>query len=362
MLKDSFDSLLMTFPEMAPGLLRLQPVEDNTIETACTDGKHLYYNPDFVANLDVMQRDFLVLHEVFHCLFGHLNIEEWRDPYKANIAQDFEINLSLVSAGFKQPNKLLFDMKYKGLCWQEIYDMIPTLQVGGCKGCGGVIYDLTGKGITEEEKQKIKKEWQQAAADYIELAKRVGRLPGGMEVQLNRQNELRPSIEAILRPYLKRTLFADHYTYRRLKRRGLALGIILPGTQGHKRDKIVVCIDLSGSMNEKELDMAWGIIGDLTAQHHSKWRLVAGDTEVTYDEELADRAPLPDSIKMKGRGGTDFAPLIEAAKMHRPAAILFFTDLFGTFGDNPNIPIHWITHTETIDVPFGSVCILPKME
>ena len=35
------------------------------------DGKHLYYNKDFLGAFDDAELDFVIAHEVMHCVYDH---------------------------------------------------------------------------------------------------------------------------------------------------------------------------------------------------------------------------------------------------------------------------------------------------
>ena len=39
--------------------------------TACTDGKRLIFDPEFAVHLKDDELQFVMLHEVFHCILGH---------------------------------------------------------------------------------------------------------------------------------------------------------------------------------------------------------------------------------------------------------------------------------------------------
>lgn len=71
------------FATLAMGL---KPIQDFDIETACVDGKHLAYNPDWFVALGREERIGLLAHEVMHCANKHMSRRGVRDPRKWNIA------------------------------------------------------------------------------------------------------------------------------------------------------------------------------------------------------------------------------------------------------------------------------------
>ena len=70
------------------------------IPTACTNGKVVRYNPDFIDGLTKFQTVGLVLHELLHPLLGHLDrlaTQFKTDHQRANQAADYEINNYITS-------------------------------------------------------------------------------------------------------------------------------------------------------------------------------------------------------------------------------------------------------------------------
>lgn len=110
----------------------LTDVLDSSIDTACTDGKRIKWNPTFVDGLTDAEVLFVLIHEVQHCAHGHL----WRLPADetANVAADYVINQTLVDLpGLEMPKGGLLDRKYAGLAEEEVYKRLRD----ECKGQQG---------------------------------------------------------------------------------------------------------------------------------------------------------------------------------------------------------------------------------
>ena len=75
--------------------------EDTTIKTAETDGKTIYYNPNFLNTLNVSEQTFVFAHEVCHIAFNHILRSEGKDEYTWNIATDGVINQFLKRDGLE---------------------------------------------------------------------------------------------------------------------------------------------------------------------------------------------------------------------------------------------------------------------
>ena len=74
---------------------------DDWCPTAATDGLHLFYSREFISPLTSEELDFLIAHEVMHCVYDHMERREGRDPQVWNMATDYVINGQLVREGLK---------------------------------------------------------------------------------------------------------------------------------------------------------------------------------------------------------------------------------------------------------------------
>ena len=125
-------SLLLKKPFFGNMATRLKLKETPGLPTAATDGRHLYYNADFIDALDVKQVEFLICHEVLHVAFEHMLRRGDRDPQGWNVAADYAINTIIINEGIgKEPTgdmAPLYDPQYDGLSAEQIYDKLSDLQ------------------------------------------------------------------------------------------------------------------------------------------------------------------------------------------------------------------------------------------
>jgi predicted metal-dependent peptidase len=89
--------LLLNKPFFGHLATRLR-LEDATqwIPTAATDGRKFLYNTTFINKLTDGELDFLVGHEVLHCVYDHMQARGDRDHQVYNAACDFNINMELI--------------------------------------------------------------------------------------------------------------------------------------------------------------------------------------------------------------------------------------------------------------------------
>src|SRR6056300_635465 len=79
--------------------LRIQAA-DEWCPTAAVDGRNLYFNTQFFDAMNNKEIEFVIAHEILHCVFDHLGRRNWQDrnldPMISNIAQDYIVNNVLV--------------------------------------------------------------------------------------------------------------------------------------------------------------------------------------------------------------------------------------------------------------------------
>ena len=73
--------LLVKWPFIGSIIMRLEliPVRDDRLETASTNGDSIFVDIDFYAKLTREQRQFVLAHEVWHCVLLHFARRGKRD-------------------------------------------------------------------------------------------------------------------------------------------------------------------------------------------------------------------------------------------------------------------------------------------
>ena len=100
--------LLVRHAFFASLALNLEYIETEETETMATDGKAIYYNPAWVATLELIEIMSVIAHEVLHVAFCHHLRRNGRDQARWNKACDYAINWILVESGvFRLPEGCL---------------------------------------------------------------------------------------------------------------------------------------------------------------------------------------------------------------------------------------------------------------
>ena len=93
--------MLVKYPFFGSVVASVDYKENKDIPTAGTDGKTIYYNPEYLEGLSVEEQTFIFAHEVCHIAFNHILRSEGKNPKLWNIATDGVINQFLKRDGLK---------------------------------------------------------------------------------------------------------------------------------------------------------------------------------------------------------------------------------------------------------------------
>ncbi|MCA1773839.1 MAG: hypothetical protein LC677_15025 [Halomonas sp.] len=93
--------------EFLSQFLTLTPVLRQQIDTASTNGRHLFFCPDYSASLTDESRRFLHAHLIWHCVAGHLIAPLVADRHRWHLACDHEVNSLLLELGLPLPPEAL---------------------------------------------------------------------------------------------------------------------------------------------------------------------------------------------------------------------------------------------------------------
>ncbi len=352
--------LIMDQPFFGSLALRLQMIEDRSIETAYTNGVVLGYHQEFIRGLTLEETKWLVAHEVMHLAMMHHTRRAGRQPDKWNIAADYAINGILDEAGFKKPVSCLLDFRFDGKSAEAIYDLLPDKdQENGASGPGngpGEVRDAPGN--CNGDLKKAEAQWRVNLAQAVQQAQTMGNLPAG--VQRLVEEIIHPKVDwrTLLRHFVEQAARND-YSWLPPSRRYLAHGLCLPGLASKELGRVVIAVDTSGSIDTANLNQfAAEISGILEEFNMALIYIVYCDAKV-QGFHIYDHYDLPLKLVPVGGGGTDFRPVFKWLEMMlTPRCLIYLTDLECTrFPDKvPDYPVLWVkTGDGGYTVPFGDV-------
>ncbi len=357
--------------------------------TAATDGKDIFYNPDYLQSLTTPQQDGLLLHEVLHAALLHVLRRGVREQKTWNIAADIVVNGIICQQGcFELPPEGIRDAKLEHLSVEEIYELLQKQQnyshclshpdllensPGDSVGTPGFSSE-TGDSRSEElapksqqgeqeldslseaKKAQLESHWRNAMQQATVIARTThhGTLPAGIERELGALD--RGQLD--WRSYLWRYLVKTPTDYTEFDRRFIGRGLYLETLQGESV-KVYVAVDTSGSIDNQQLQMFLSEVkGILNSYPHLECQLYYADADAygPYELNLDRDIPQP-----QGGGGTSFVPfftqVIGTWDGMSTGVCVYLTDGYGTFPDTPpELPVLWVVTPGGLDLsqfPFG---------
>jgi len=324
---------------------------DDNVPTAKTNGRDDTFGRKFVKMLKDSELNFVVAHEASHKMFRHLTT--WRKLYDedhrlANIACDHVINIMLrdldptertiampryPDGPMKGELMGMYDERFRGMNAKQVFDILKEEDEGG-GGDGFDDHDWNdANDMSQEEKQQLAKEIDQAIRQgQIAHQKVAGKGAGGMDRAIQELLEPKVNWREVLREYVKTMCRAkDTSSWRRVNRRFLSMGTYMPSLIGERVGRLVIAIDTSGSIGDKELaEFLSEVKGIAEEVNPSAVDLIYWDSDVASHEEYDETtvSNIVSATRPKGGGGTSPSCVSEYLKEKKiePECIIILTD------------------------------------
>ena len=355
---------------------------DDEVKTACTDGRDTIYGRAFVDKLSDAKLRGLVLHENLHKAFRHTTI--WKHLYKehaqlANLACDFVINLLIPDGEHVQlPDGGVYDEKYKGMDAGAVYrDLkqqaengsvhiktvdnpqgrdVPVEDADG-EGFDEHEWEGQGKSLTNEEREQLARDVDQALRQGAILA---GKMNGNVPRDIAEALEAKVNWREALREFV--TSFCaerDESTWRRPSRRWIDQDVYMPSLIGESVGRLVVAIDMSGSIGAREIGQFLGEVRQICETVRPEGiDLLYWDTAVCqhekYEQDQLDN--LLSSTKPMGGGGTDPQCIPDYMRSHKikaECAVILTDGYVCSWGKGWECPTLWGITTKGITSDVG---------
>jgi hypothetical protein len=395
---------------LAPTIQMGEMLIDDSVPTACTDGRNTYFGTAFCEPLSFKQLVYLVLHEELHKLTMDLLLYAdlfALDALTANVACDHGNNIVIETSGIndmiERPPGALVNMKFKGWSKPEIFHFLrtgrdkdgkqSTPQFNFSPGdsqqdpsastpqpvsvtIDGETFSLRpmdtldkvpDSGLPPEEMESLKDDISRAIQQAIIMAGIQGQ-----RVSHTIMEAVAPKVDwrAIMSEFMQSMLRGeDELSYRRFDRRYIDLApgneLYLPTTINERLGTVLVCMDASGSTYGavfNEFVAAFQSI--LTTTRPERLRVLHWDTEVKHDQTLVESEYLDEDLKTVlkpvGGGGTAISSVSDYILANSVTAdcCVVFTD--GYIEDaprwQPRIPTLWmVTRKKEFTPPAGKM-------
>lgn len=369
---------------------------DDWLPTAAVDGRNLYYNTQFFNAMSNKEIEFVIAHEILHCVYDHLGRRDWqgRDMQHRlyNIAADYLVNNLLVRDRIGTKPKVVDcyqDFKYEGWTSEEIYEELYKeakkngeeflKQLGemldehldmdgdGDSDDNGEGKDKNGNGtsskrpkFTEEQIRQIKDEIKENILSSAQAAG-AGNVPAGVARMIKEMTEPKMNWRELIRQQIQSTIKSD-FTMIRPSRKGWHTGAVLPGMNYQDTIDLCISLDMSGSIgNAQAADFLGEVKGIMEEFKDYKIKLWCFDTKVYNEQDFsAEGGEDLMSYEIMGGGGTDFDANWKYMKENdiQPKKFIMFTDGYpwDSWGDPDYCDTVFIIHghrDKNLEAPFG---------
>lgn len=328
---------------LASLLCQVEIIWDYEIETACTNGKAIKWNPKFFMILPQETRVFILAHEVWHIAFLHCDpaMRAMYNPMWFNQAADHVINTMLLTQGYTAkgiPFPLCEDMKYLDWSVDRVYhDLIDGMPEGS-----PTLLPMTDdvKELLDNQQEVDKMVRSVVSAQQAsEIAGERGVIPGEVTETLHKY--LHPILpwEILVQQWLNEKAQSD-YSYRRPNRR--------------YDDPILPSMISEGALEELNwyIDVSGSVTSDMILRFYSeikyvidtfypvKVNIIQFDSIIQREDSLEPEDDFTE-FEIVGRGGTDLDPVREHIVKTNPTAAIIFSDLECPPMAYVNTPVLW---------------------
>ena len=335
--------------------------------TACTDMKKIYFDPDFAEHLSDEEVEFVMMHEVMHCVLKHPLRGKGLMHEIYNIACDIVVNSNILEC------MKLKDFTVDGC---PAMHLTPSGVEGRLRTAEQVYKELleNGEELTGLDSHEI---WEGLEADgnvfdeWDKLAHEFGSkyygtiaLPQTMrDIMDELMNEASLRWKDLLRDYLTYNTYYNDYTFAPPDRRFSDAEYFLPADNQYEMESVQniwFCIDTSGSISKEQLSRLYGEVSAVTREFTGFKGFVSFfDTSVTepvpFSEELD-----PGVVRPMGGGGTSFKSIFYYMHEHMmdnpPNAVVILTDGYAEpveEGETCGVPVLWILVNNPEDMDIG---------
>ena len=388
--------LLLRHPFFGNMATRLRVLSaDEWLPTAAVDGRNLYFNTQFFNAMSNKEIEFVIAHEILHCVFDHLSRRDYRHPKLYNIAADYIVNNTLVRDRIGEKPKLVNcyqDFKYNDWTSEEVYEDLLQKAEKELEELGEMLdehFDWEGDGdgdgddgddgddgeskdgkgnrvsksrptYSKEDLRRIRDEIKENMLSAAQSAG-AGNVPAGVARMIKELTEPKMNWRELLRQQIQSTIKND-FTFARPSRKGQMTGAILPGMDFDETIDLCVSLDMSGSIGDHQAkDFLSEIKGIMDEYKDYRIKVWCFDTAVYGEEDFsADGGEELTDYEIRGGGGTDFMANWTYMKENDivPKKFIMFTDgyAWNSWGDEDYCDTVFIIHSNSnkeLQAPFG---------
>ena len=359
--------------------LKLEVIDQGTM---ATNGVTIFYSPKFVLAITFEEVQGVLVHEVCHVTYLHHLRIGTRQHMPWNYAADAVINpIVMEEAGIRLPTGGVLVPEWANLSAEQAYSRIPVLEIpegGSGEGEGdddgqgqgmsppswGEVLPLKkedGSDMTPAETKIAEEEVKQKIIGAAERAKSIGKLPAAIEGYV--EGLIKPKVDLYSR--LAKAIAGenpDQWSWAKPNRRFVVSGDIFPSQEKTGVGNILLSIDTSGSVSDKEIKQYTGMVSAILEDYSPERVVVVRHTSYLTGWEELEPGEAINGMRHEDRGGTRIAPVFAWIKENQfpVTTMIALTDLeINDFPEEPDFPVLWVT-TGATNAPFGEVVKLEE--
>ena len=348
--------------------LRLDVRSDDSITTACTNGKAILWNTAFIDSCSEQETVGLICHEILHVLFMHCVPLEGKNPVIANIAMDFIINEVVQNeCNYQLPKEgIVPEARFKDMTWQQVYSIIEQEEKYQKMASNPSIGDLfdhidSNADLSDADKAELKADIEQMATQAAEnAAKKQGNIPGQLKDLIDKIRAPKVDWKEVLENTLRGNN-PDDQTWKRPNRKMLGTyDIYMPSPEYHGMGNIVVGLDTSGSVSNRQLESFLAELNSISqSSAYESITILYNDSGVSNATTFTPGDDITE-LHVTGRGGTCFKPVFEYVeeKGLEIDQMIYFSDMivsdYNFPAEAPYYPVLWCS-TGAQEAPFGKL-------
>lgn len=321
--------------------------------SVCSTGITLFYNPDFVEQLNDAELFYVITHEIYHVVLHHCTTripERFEERLLQNAAADLAVN-SLITESTERYMPLHYQgLRAKDFKLEEKLSMEQYMAILSDNNFVVNISDIVSCTkdcrCTDGERCRCRCSnmdchdfWRESDALKEIVRDLIDTISKNESIWSHMPGDLKEMILAAQRSYIPWVRYLRHYAGNlvgskhipTMKRPDRRYGWPYPGKKRQPSERILVAVDTSGSISENDL-----------AQFLSEINALAEiqDIDLVLFDAAIQLGPIPFSRKkcrfeFSGRGGTDFTDVLTLAQNRRYNTVIILTDGFAETPEKP---------------------------
>ncbi|MCB8815245.1 vWA domain-containing protein [Desulfosporosinus shakirovi] len=310
----------------------------------------IYFNPIIFLNLNIKQMESTIKHEILHILSMHLiRAKEFKGGYSTlaiNLAMNIVVNTYLdhlppysVTLEWVNLNYSLNLLPFKPFEYyvEDIQTALDLLEADEDAADESDTDDADQEETIETEYNPEKahdlwadssdideKTLQGFTEKFIDNAQK-GSIPNYLESMISSLKNSKGELPWNL--YLKRLMGTVESNKKKTitrRNRRQPDRLDLRGRLRSHKAKIVVALDISGSINDQEFNQAIREVLAIVKNYHHEITIIECDSEIRRVYKVKSVKDIKDRSNISG--GTRFTPVFEYANKHKVNLLIYFTD------------------------------------